>query len=197
MFNLNDSNFGGGVTVFNNGMPGKVNNVKISVVKKSAIDPDNTPDYKIVVTDEAGSQVNQGFYHFDASTAKNPKMEQWLVQRVHSIAKAVVPADHVYPEVSTSKEALDVLFKAIRDNAEDRLVNVYITYGTLQSPSKYLGLRFFNFIEAADTPANASRLKPASGDNLVKFEPDTDDALNLNGTATSTTDASPLGDELW
>lgn len=191
MFNLNDASFGGGVTVFNNGNTGKVENVKMSVSKKLATDPDNSPDYKLIMTDVTGGQVNQGFYyHKDnemADEKRNRDMETWLVSRVHSAAKAVVPADYVFPEVATSKEALDSLFKIIKDNAEEKTVNVYVTYGTNSKPSQYLGLRYFNFVEAADTPANVSKLKASPNDNMEKLVADkpanADNATNASTTA--------------
>lgn len=176
MFNLNDANFGGGVTVFNNGNTGKVENVRMSVTKKLSTDPDNAPDYKLIFTDVSGGQVNQGFYYHKNNdlydTKKNEDMEKWLISRVLSAAKSVIPNDYVFPEVSSSKEALDSLFKIIKDNSDDKLVNVYVTYGTVNKPSQYLGLRYFNFVEAVDTPANMSRLKSSPNDQMTKVTAD-------------------------
>ena len=175
-FNLNDASFGGGATVFNNGNTGKVENVKMTVAKKTAADPDNGPDYKLIFTDTTGAQLNTGFYyHKDnemADEKRNRDMETWLVSRVLSAAKAVVPSDFVFPEVSSSKEALDSLFKITKDNCEGKLVNVYVTYGTTSKPSQYLGTRYFNFVEAADTPANMTRLKPSNTDLMEKLVAD-------------------------
>ena len=176
MFNLNDASFGGGATVFNNGNTGKVENVKMTVAKKTVADPDNGPEYKLIFTDTTGAQLNTGFYyHKDnemADEKRNRDMETWLVSRVLSAAKAVVPSDFVFPEVSSSKEALDSLFKIIKDNCEGKLVNVYLTYGTTSKPSQYLGTRYFNFVEAADTPANMTRLKPSNTDLMEKLVAD-------------------------
>lgn len=176
MFNLNDASFGGGVTVFNNGNTGKVENVKMSVTKKSSTDPDNSPDYKLVFSDVTGGQINTGFYYHKDNELydekRNRDLETWLVSRVLSAAKSVVPNDFVFPEVSSSKEALDSLFKIIKDNSDDKLVNVYVTYGTVNKPSQYLGLRYFNFVESADTPANMSRLKTSANDQMEKVTAD-------------------------
>lgn len=176
MFNLNDANFGGGVTVFNNGNAGKVENVKMSVTKKTVEDSDNAPDYKLLFTDNTGGVINTGFYYHKDNELyddkRNRDLETWLVSRVHSAAKAVVPADFVFPEVKTSKEALDSLFKIIKDNCEGKFVNVYATYGTVNKPSKYLTTRYFNFVEAANTPANQTRLKPSNNDQMTKLEAD-------------------------
>jgi hypothetical protein len=190
MFNLNDASFGGGATVFNNGNTGKVENVKMSVTKKLATDPDNSPDFKLIFTDVTGGEINQGFYYHKNNEMKTDKqnsdMETWTIGRVLSAAKAVVPADFVFPEVSNSKEALDSLFKIIKDNSEGKLVTVYVTYGTVAKPSAYLGLRYFNFVEAADTPANTSRLKSSPNDNMEKLvadAPAVEEAPATNGTS--------------
>lgn len=176
MFNLNDSNFGGGVTIFNNGNAGKVENVKMNVVKKLATDPDNAPDYKLIFKDVAGSEINVGFYYhkdnpnFDEK--RNKDLETWTVSRALSAARSVVPSDFVFPEVSNSKEALDTLFKIVKDNAENNNVNVYVTYGTSTKPSQYLQLRYFNFVENMNTPQNLSKLKPSPADLMERITPD-------------------------
>ena len=189
MFNLNDANFGGGATVFNNGNTGKVENVKMSVTKKTAADPDNSPDFKLIFTDTTGGQINTGFYyHKDnemADEKRNRDMETWLVSRVHSAAKAVVPADFEYPMYETSKEALNSLFKIINDNAASTLVNVYVTYGTTAKPSQYLSTRYFNFVENASTPANMTRLKPSANDMMEKLVADAPSTDNSAGTSTT------------
>jgi hypothetical protein len=189
MFNLNDASFGGGATVFNNGNTGKVENVKMSVTKKTAADPDNSPDFKLIFTDTTGGQINTGFYyHKDnemADEKRNRDMETWLVSRVHSAAKAVVPADFEYPMYETSKEALNSLFKIINDNAANTLVNVYVTYGTTAKPSQYLSTRYFNFVENASTPANMTRLKPSANDMMEKLVADAPSTDNSAGTSTT------------
>ena len=189
MFNLNDASFGGGATVFNNGNTGKVENVKMSVTRKTATDPDNSPDFKLIFTDTTGGQINTGFYyHKDnemADEKRNRDMETWLVSRVLSAAKAVVPADFTFPEVTTSKEALNSLFKIINDHAANTLVNVYVTYGTTAKPSQYLSTRYFNFVENANTPASMTRLKPSANDMMEKLVADAPSTDNTAGTSTT------------
>lgn len=196
-FNLNDASFGGGATVFNNGNTGKVENVKMSVAKKSAMDQNNSPDFKLIVTDVSGGQINQGFYYHKNNDSKDEKgnkdAETWLVSRVLSAAKAVVPSDFTYPNFDTSKEALDFLFKLINDQSSDKLVNVYVTYGTLSKPSQYLGLRYFNFVESIDTPDNRSRLKPSPNDEMVKLSADAPATSDNNQTI----DSSKTGTTPW
>ena len=120
-----------------------------------------------------------------ADEKRNRDMETWLVSRVLSAAKAVVPTDFVFPEVTTSKEALNSLFKIINDHAASTLVNVYVTYGTTAKPSQYLSTRYFNFVENASTPASMTRLKPSANDMMEKLVADAPSTDNSAGTSTT------------
>lgn len=174
MFNLNDKSFDGGVAIFNGGIAGKVNNVSFNVERKKSTDIDTAPDYKVIYKDETGSMINQGFYyHKDNamnSEQKNKDNEGYLVGRVLSIAKAILPKDFIFEQFNTSKEAIDYLFKLISDNCQGKTVNIFTTYGTVTKPSQYLGLRYFNFIEAVDT--QVSRLVKNNTDQMERIVPD-------------------------
>lgn len=161
-FNLNERSMmsGNDTVVFNNGIAGKVEDVKIEVTKRRADEPDNYPAYKVIFTDKNGAQMNQGFYEFTKNTAKtddeNEKLSGYLIDRVLSIAQAVVPEGFVYPDipetgnlVEDTNKALGTIFKVINENQDNAKVNVFATYGTKQRPDKYLRLRYFNFIEKA------------------------------------------------
>ena len=172
-FNLNDNSFDGSVAIFNNGIAGKVNNVKIAVNKKTAVDPDNAPDYKVVFSDAIGD-VNVGFYYptpnpqYDEK--RNKDLEGWTIGRILSIAKSVLPKDFVFENKDTAKEVVDYLFSLIRQNSEGKTVNVFVTYGTTQKASKYLGLRYFDFVESSDTIVSRLAKKPA--DLMERIEAD-------------------------
>jgi photosystem II stability/assembly factor-like uncharacterized protein len=63
----------------------KVENVKMSVVKKSATDNDNAPDYKLIFTDTTGAQLNTGFYyHKDNEMADETSVKLNLIEQIHS-----------------------------------------------------------------------------------------------------------------
>jgi hypothetical protein len=190
MFNLNDNSLiGGGSQVFNGGIAGKTDNVKVSVTKRASTDPDNQPDYKVFFTDTEGGQINQGFYyHKDNSLydeTKNKANEGYLVGRVLSIAKALVPEDFVFPNVDgkTSSQILDILFKIIRDNEESTTVSIFTNYGTKTKPSSYMNVRYFSFIEKTDTPN--TRLKANGNDMMEKL---TSDSPATASTAKTTSD---------
>lgn len=177
MFDLNDDKqFGGAPQIFNEGVAGLVDNVTISVEKKEAGEPDNYPDYKLIVKDKAGNTVNQGFYYFTPNQANdddyNTKRETQEVGRVLHIARAVMGEDYQFPSVNSSKEAFDVLFKLVKDNAANKSFNVYATYGTVVRPSGFIGLRYFNFIEPAG--ASPSRLTSNKNDNMERVVADED-----------------------
>lgn len=172
-FNLNDGGFDGSVAIFNNGIAGKVNNVKIKVTKKTAVDPENAPDYKVVFSDPIGD-VNVGFYYpvanplFDEK--RNKDLEGWTIGRILSIAKALLPKEFVFENKETSKEVVDYLFNLIRTNSEGKTANVFVTYGTTAKASKYLGVRYFDFIESSDTVNSRLAKKPA--DVMERIEAD-------------------------
>lgn len=182
-FNLNDNSLtGGGSAVFNKGIAGKVTDVKVDVQKRRADEAENIPPYKLILTDEAGASMNQGFfYHKDNeqfSDEKNQANAGYLVSRVLSAAKAVVAEDYVFPDVDgkTANEIVDILFKIIKDNAEGKIVNVFTTYGTKEKPSKFMGLRYFNFIEPQEV--KYSRLSPTGNDMMERL---VEDAPKTNG----------------
>lgn len=174
----------GGSTIFNGGVAGKVDNTTIDVEKKSSTDPDTYPDYKLVVKDTAGKTINQGFYYPTMDDSKseedNMKVVNRNVGRVLSIAKAVVGDNYEFPEVSSPKEAFDVLFKIIKDNSGDKKFSVYATYGTKTYPSKFLGLRYFSFIEPTQlSEGKRSVLTPNPNDLMERI---TEDAPKSSGS---------------
>tara|TARA_R110000772_G_scaffold54130_1_gene123535 strand:- start:55593 stop:56177 length:585 start_codon:yes stop_codon:yes gene_type:complete len=174
MIDLNGKKFEG-TAIFNGGNAGVVNEVEISVEKKGADQPDTYPMYKLIVTDKGGAKVNQGFYYFtpnpDNDDAYNEKRETQEVSRVLHIARAVMGTEYAFPAVSTSKEAYDVLFKLVADNAGGKKFNVFVTYGTNSRPSKYLGLRYFNFVETS-VEGTTSRFRVGAQDMMTRLTED-------------------------
>lgn len=172
MFDLNKKEAGS--AVFNNGVAGKAIGVSVTVEKRKVDEPDSYPDYKLVVSDESGGMpINQGFY---INEADDEKRQQMTYQRVKSIADAVIPEDFVYPEVNGYIDAMNTLFKVIKENADGKKVDVFVCYGYTGKPSKYLGLRMFNFIQKQD--ASFDRLKPSNTDVLERPEADAPKADN-------------------
>ena len=171
--NLNDSQFDE-PKIFNNGLAGLVKNVTLSVEKKDVNDQSRNPDYRLVVTDSEGSSINQGFYYFEprpgASEQEIEKSKGYEVGRLVHLARAVMGENAVLPEVNTAQEALDTVMKLVTSNAGSNTFNVFVTYGTVDRPSQYLGLRKFRFIE----PSSVSKTSLVQGakDNMTRLVPD-------------------------
>jgi hypothetical protein len=166
-FNLNEK-AQSGVTVFNNGVAGKVENVSITVEKRRADEPDSYPTYKLIVDDGSGAiPLNAGFF---IDESHNEARQNMTYQRVKSIADAVVPEDFVYPEVNGYMDAMSTLFKVIKENSDGKKVSVFTTYGYSAKPNKFLGLRMFDFIQGPN--AAYDKMKPKPSDILVRPEAD-------------------------
>jgi len=184
MFDLNKKEAGS--AVFNNGVAGKAVGVNVTVEKRKVDEPDSYPDYKLVVSDESGGMpINQGFY---INSEDDEKRQTMTYQRVKSIADAVVPEDFVYPEVNGYMDAMTTLFKVIKENADGKKVDVFVTYGYTGKPSKYLGLRMFNFIQKQNP--SFDRLKPSNTDVLERPEAD---APKADGQGTE----AKAGADIW
>ena len=181
------------VSIFNDGVAGKVENTTISVEKKKSTDPQTYPDYKLIVEDEFGQKINQGFYYPTENPQKdaeaNKKRINMEVGRVLHIARAVVGAKYEFPAVKNAQEAFDMLFSVIAQNAGDMKFSVFVTYGQVNYPSKYLGLRYFDFIEPATLEGGKrSTLVPKNNDLMERVtadEPQTGGSSD-SGASTST-----------
>lgn len=175
MIDLNSKQFDSVSKIFNDGNAGKVDNVTLKVERKKEGDNEKAPDFKLLVTDEAGNSINAGFYYPTKDPSKNDEQNQkyanMQVSRIVHIARAVVGKDYEFPAVKGVKAAYETLFKIIEDEAGDKKFSVFVTYGSKSYAKKFLELRFFNFIEPAGT--NPSRLKATNTDLLVRIDPDT------------------------
>lgn len=176
MFDLNGEDFKSkSFSIFNNGIAGKVENVSIDIVKKQTTDADNAPDYKINFTDENGT-VNMGLYYPSADATDQQIKTQ--VSKALSITRAVMGNDYVFDAVSNAKEAIDLCMKVSKKNSEGAKVTIFVTYGTLGNPKKYIGVyKTFDFIEKTGTTPSKLRktsnpAKPQYNDLMEAIEQD-------------------------
>ena len=188
MINLNEKKFEG-TSVFNGGKAGTAKDVTLTVEKRGADEPTNYPDYKLFATDGGGSKISQGFYVYKANPSvgadQNEKRFTQEVSRLVHLARAVMGSDYQLPEVTSMQEAADVVFKLVKDNAGSSKFNIFATYGTMTKPSKYLGMRYFNFVEPA---TENSRFKVGNMDNMERINPDEGPIGNASPSKSASTE---------
>lgn len=188
-FNLNDNSLLNNGSIFNNGNAGKVDNVSISVARKDANDNSNKPDVQFVYKDPSGAEMNDGYYRYTVDHAKdqeaNEKAARLKFGRLMSIASCVIPEGFQFPNTQgmNPTQIEDILLNTIEGNATpDKKVNIFVNYGRKNNPSQYLRVRNFNFIEKANTPENASRLRVNNNDdNMERMSADTPEKNNTSG----------------
>ncbi len=169
MYNLNDDGFNAkqGVTIFNDGNAGLVNDVKMSVYKKGKDDKENAPDYKVTFTDSSGGEVSSSYWYATKDTQYSTIEEQARKQgkSMKHIIHAVYGASFEIPFIAKSpKELLDMSMKCIKDglSSSPSKFRIFATYGTLNSVKNYIQPRsWVPFVESMNTSEDATRLKLA------------------------------------
>ena len=186
LLNLNGEDFKSkSYAIFNNGVAGKVENVSINIDKKQPTDADNAPDYRINFIDANGT-VNMGVYYPSSDATEQQVKTQ--ISKALSITRAVMGDDYVFESVNSAKEAIDLCMKVSKKNSEDAKVNVFVSYGTVGSPKKYLGVyKTFDFIEkTGSVPSKLKRTKnPAKPqyDDLLEVVEADEPALASTGSS--------------
>lgn len=183
MYDLNDSGFdaaSGSTVIFNGGVAGLVNDVKMSVYKKKPDDKENAPDYKITFTDDNGGECSTSFWYITKDTQYNTKEEQVKKQgkSMKHIIHAIYGADHHIniPKPENEKQFLDQAMKYIKDGlANAGKFRVFATYGTVNAPKQYIQPRsWVPFVESMSVDVSQTRLKLAvtidAMDRIVKDE---------------------------
>ena len=190
--NLNDESFDGGsnVSIFNNGTAGIVENVTLSITKKTKEDKENAPDYKILYTDGTG-EVNTAFWYIKEATEYNTIDEQ--IQKQGKVCKhlihAVYGSDYEFPSYPNSTAMLDGVMKLLREGAGDSTFRVFANYGSTMGVKQYIQVRsWVPFIEPMSVSLDDSRLKPGNIDAMERL---VEDSINSNGVDTKV----PAGDD--
>jgi len=200
MYNLNDASFNAieGKAVFNNGNAGVVENVTVSVKKKTAEDKENAPDYKLVFTDANGGSCDMSFWYVTAATEYSSIEEQVKKQgtKMKHVIHAIYGQDYQIPVNATNaKELLDQSMKVIRDGLQNPAkFRVFANYGTNSSVKNYIQPRsWVPFIESANVPATETRLKVGNLDAMARLDADTPNVATK--TAPAQTAATVDGDD--
>jgi len=157
--------------IFNEGIAGRVKDVRVRVAKRTAEEKENAPPYKIFYVDNNGGEVNDGIYYPDDSGKGNPKFAlSRLVNLLHAINPSLIGKE--LPEFEDYKPAVDFLMKQIAEASKTGKVNVFVNYGTKGYPSQYLNVRKINFVEAVDSSDEFTKLKVAVNSNSDKSQYD-------------------------
>jgi hypothetical protein len=189
----NESEFINEVSIFNNGEPGIVENVKVRVEVKSPEDEDKKPAYKFIAQDKHG-EINEGFFYYESAEDKGFKNYQ--AQRLIRLAKGVLGDDVEFPVFNTPKEALDNIMKMVAKGCKDKYYRVAVCYGTTRRPDSYLRFRSFGrFIEPMSV--EPATLKFDNSDNMVKkaIEPTSEQLLVQQMNQNLPEQPSPSPDE--
>lgn len=168
MYDLNDNGFDAkqGATIFNGGVAGLVNDINISVYKKTKEDKENAPDYKVVFTDSNGGECSTSYWYVTKDTQYSTIDEQVKKQgkSMKHVIHAIYGADHqIAFKASNPKELLDHAMKYIKDGlANAGKFRIFATYGTLNATKKYIQPRsWVPFVESMSVDEASTRLRLA------------------------------------
>ena len=182
MYNLNDNGFDAkqGVTIFNGGVAGLVNDVKMSVYKKKPEDKENAPDYKITFTDSNGGECSSSYWYVTKDTQYNTVEDQINKQgksMKHVIHAIYGPSFTIPVNATNGKELLDQSMKCIKDGLDSgpSKYRMFATYGTLNSTKQYIQPRsWVPFVENVSVDEASTRLKLApTVDAIERIQQDT------------------------
>ena len=176
MIDLNNSEFAGKeVTIFNGGTAGLVPNVTVRVEKRKIEEPETNPLFKVFFIDERGGVVNQAWWNFtpneNNTEEKNKDLQGYYISRLLHLARAVMGKTYTFPPVESVAKALELVMDLVANNSSDKKFNVFVTYGTTRKPSKYLNVRYFNFIELAQEGCK-SLMTPSNVDLMERLQAD-------------------------
>ena len=135
MINLNEEKFESKeLKVFNGGEAGVALNVTMKVEKKKTTDNENMPDYKLILVDENGGEVNKGFY-----ADFEEKSEGFLVFFVKEMKHLFNLVGVEWPtQIESYEKLLHLTMKTVHENAGNKKFNTAVTYGRTEKPSRYL-----------------------------------------------------------
>ena len=135
--NLNDEQYevAGGCKIFNGGVAGIVNGVKVRVERKKASDADNAPKYKLILKDADDAEMNKGYFDGNDKPEKSDAAKGFFVKEMKHLAGLF---DVKLPDtIETYDGLLDTVMRGCYDKGET-LVNVAVSYGTIDRPKKFL-----------------------------------------------------------
>ena len=146
--NLNDAQYevAAGVKIFNGGVAGIVNGVKVRVERKKASDADNAPKYKIILKDADDAEMNKGYFEGNDKPEKSDAAKGFFVKEMKHLAGLF---DVKLPDsIETYDGLLDAVMRGVYEKGET-ILNVAVSYGTIDRPKKFLEIgSAFNLVKA-------------------------------------------------
>lgn len=175
MINLNNVKENN-ISIFNGGEAGVAKAKLTKIVKKQPEDKPRSPDYKIFFEDSEG-EINVAFYIPDG---QNEAAANRQLARLLSIARALFGDDYEFPEVSSYEDGYKKIMGLLKKEAIGSEFNLFVCYGYDKKPSKYLGVRMFDFVESGDVSLEETNLKVKKSDVMKQITPNTEED---NGTS--------------
>lgn len=137
------------VKIFNGGVAGAVHDCKIRFEKKTATDKEKAPDYKLIMTDSAGGEINKAFYYLDDNASEG--RQTFFVKEMKHLANlfgVTLPN-----EIDSYKQLLDLTMKGCKDTCENSVLAVFVSYGTANYPKDFLQINSaFDIVQNAVEP---------------------------------------------
>jgi len=175
---LNSNEFDG-TLIFNSGVAGVVENLKIGVAKKTPEDNEKAPDYRLKFFAKDGSTIDKAFYYLQDGDEKFADRLKRQGTEIKHLWGAIVGEEKI-PEFKDQKDMLDKAFiafhQAIEENA-DKLYRTVVDYGTNDYPQAYLRVQTFPpYLESMTVSSLESRLVLRKNARMTPFVPDKKEA---------------------
>ena len=180
IFNEEDLQKAGESKVFNDGVAGRTENVKVTMEKlgkEYTSDSIKAPLYRIVFEDSEGRKVNRACFEINATDF--PDMygrtyEQAIKKEWAYLTKIAEHTGGVKP--MSIVDAKDLFEKIYTSGIGPKPVNVFTNYGTKNSPKERLEVRkWLPAVEPAGTSLADSKLVPSAIKQMSFIAPDTED----------------------
>jgi len=183
-FNEQDLEKAGEGKVFNNGVAGRTENVKVTMEKLGkeyeSTSP-NAPAYRVIFEDREGRKTNRACFAINEADYPN----QWGKTYEEAVKKEwaylTKIAEHSKGNKPMSfKDADDLFAKMYESGCGSGLLNVFTNYGSQRSPKDRIEVRkWLPAVEAAGTPIEESKLVPSNLDQMTVIVPDAPDAEEI------------------
>lgn len=172
--------------VFNNGVAGRVEGVKVTMEKLGKdyeSESPNAPAYRIVFEDSEGRKTNRACFPIDSKDYPNQwgkTYEETIKKEWAYLTKIAEHSGGVKPMAFA--DAADLYDKMYTTGIGTGLLNVFVNYGSKQSPKDRIEVRkWLPAVEPASVTAAESKLVASNIEQLKPLVPDAtegEDAVN-------------------